>query len=84
MKRHGPVNLIVHYPTTQEGQEDLARRVAEVHANAVTMRIQQLSCPTSQKQQLLDAVIEDARKIAAKNATAHTAAYKKAKDNKER
>jgi len=53
-----PVNLIVYYPKTKEGKEELARRVSDVHAVAVTQRIKALNCPTSQKQELLDAVIE--------------------------
>ena len=38
-----PINLIVYYPKTEEGQIELAKRVSDVHAAAVT---------------LLDAVIE--------------------------
>ena len=53
-----PINLIVYFPKTAEGQEDLARRVADVHAAAVTQRLKSLNCPTGQKQELLDAVIE--------------------------
>ena len=53
-----PVNLIVYYPKTEEGQLELAKRVSDVHAAAVTQRIKSLNCPTSQKLDLLDAVIE--------------------------
>ena len=53
-----PINLIVYYPKTEEGKEELARRVSDVHAAAVTQRIKSLNCPTSQKLALLDAVIE--------------------------
>ena len=56
-----PINLIVHYPKTAEGREELAKRVADVHASAVTQRIKSLHCPTSQKLELLDAVIADAK-----------------------
>lgn len=57
-----PINLIVYYPKTEEGQEELARRVADVHANAVNQRLKALNCPTQQKQELLDAVIQTAKK----------------------
>ena len=57
-----PINLIVHYPKTDAGREELAKRVAEVHASAVTHRIKALTCPTSQKLELLDAIIEDAKR----------------------
>ena len=53
-----PINLIVYYPKTEEGQVELAKRVSDVHAAAVTQRIKSLNCPTSQKLELLDAVIE--------------------------
>lgn len=53
-----PVNLIVHYPDTAEGKEELARRAADVHANVVNQRLKSLNCPAKQKLDLLDAVIE--------------------------
>lgn len=53
-----PINLIVYYPKTEEGQIELAKRVSDIHAAAVTQRIKSLNCPTSQKLELLDAVIE--------------------------
>ena len=53
-----PINLIVYYPKTEEGQMELAKRVSDVHAAAVTQRIKSLNCPTCQKLALLDAVIE--------------------------
>ena len=53
-----PINLIVYYPKTEEGHMELAKRVSDVHAAAVTQRIKSLNCPTSQKLELLDAVIE--------------------------
>ena len=56
-----PINLIVYYPKTEEGKEELARRVSDAHAVAVTQRIKSLNCPTSQKLELLDAVIETAK-----------------------
>jgi hypothetical protein len=57
-----PINLIVHDPKTKEGQEELTKRVSEVHASAVIQRIKALNCPTKQKLELLDTIIEDARK----------------------
>ena len=56
-----PINLIVYYPKTEEDQMELAKRVSDVHAAAVTQRIKSLNCPTSQKLALLDAVIETAK-----------------------
>lgn len=65
MRRHGPVNIILYTPQTTEGKEELSRRVARVHADAVNTRIKNLQCPEAQKQQLLDAVIQEARQQAA-------------------
>ena len=52
--------MIVYYPQTEEGKRELARRVAGVHADMVHQYINKLNCPTEQKMQLLDAVIETA------------------------
>ena len=57
-----PVNLIVYHPKTEAGKDELARRVADVHAAAVNQRLKSLNCPTSQKLALLDAVIETRKK----------------------
>ena len=36
----------------------MAGRVSDAHATAVTQRLKSLNCPTSQKLELLDAIIE--------------------------
>ena len=64
MRNSKPIQIIVHYPQTAEGRQELARRMAEAHADAVTARIKRLPCSAAQKQQLLDALIADARKRA--------------------
>lgn len=62
MKKAAPINIIVHYPTTEEGWRELQRRMAIVHADAVLNSVQKLNCPTWQKIKLIDAIIEDAKK----------------------
>lgn len=62
IRRMAPVNVIVYYPKTEEGKEELAKRVAEVHADAVIRRLKSLNCPTRQKLELLDAVVDTVRK----------------------
>lgn len=57
-RKSAPINVIVHYPKTVEGQRELAERVAGVHANMVNQHIKKLNCPSDQKVQLLDAVIK--------------------------
>jgi len=64
MKKAAPINIIVHYPTTEEGWRELRRRMAIVHADAVLNSVQKLNCPTWQKIKLIDAIIEDAKKEA--------------------
>ena len=59
-RRSAPINVIVHYPKTIEGQRELAERVAGVHADMVNQHIKKLNCPSDQKVQLLDAVIKSA------------------------
>lgn len=57
MRRSAPINIIVHAPTNPDGQAELAKRVSQIHADAVNRRIKELKCPTYQKQALLEAVI---------------------------
>ena len=64
MKKAAPINIIVHYPTTEEGWRELRRRMAIVHADAVLNSVQKLNCPTWQKIKLIDAIIENAKKEA--------------------
>ena len=64
MKQAAPINIIVHYPTTEEGWRELRRRMAIVHADAVLNSVQKLNSPTWQKIKLIDAIIEDAKKEA--------------------
>lgn len=62
MRSMAPVNVIVHHPKTASGNEELAKRVADVHAASVIRRLKALNCPTSQKRELLDAVIDTVKK----------------------
>lgn len=64
-RKSAPINVIVHYPKTEEGQRELSQRVASVHADLVNRYIQNLNCPSRQKEELLDAVIKTAKKKAA-------------------
>jgi len=61
-RKSAPINVIVHYPKNIEGQRELAERVAGVHADMVNQHIKKLNCPSEQKVQLLDAVIQAASK----------------------
>ena len=61
LRRHGQVNIIIYYPKSEKGKNDLAQCVSDVHASAVNQRLKSLDCPTGQKLDLLDAVIKTAK-----------------------
>lgn len=61
MKKHAPINIIVHYPKTEEGKRELGRRVASMRATIVCNKISKLNWPTSEKIRLVDAIIADTK-----------------------
>lgn len=56
-RQSSPIHVIVHYPKTEQGKHELAKRVASVHADMVNQSIKKLNCPSEQKIQLLDTVL---------------------------
>lgn len=48
------MNIIVHYPQSAEAITELEKRVTTVHIEAVTAHINSLSCPKSQKLELIE------------------------------
>lgn len=52
------MNIIVHYPKTAKELAELEKRAATVHIDAVTTRINSLSCPKSQKLSLIEKLKE--------------------------
>ena len=61
MKGGGPVEMVVHYPETEEAQRELAKCAATVHAQTVVEKLSALSCPVEQRAALMDAVIAKRR-----------------------
>ena len=57
MKRYAPINLIMHYPNTESAKAELAKHVAQVHAESVSTYIKHLNCTADQKLQLLNTII---------------------------
>lgn len=57
-RKSAPIHVIVHYPKTEDGRSELTERVAGVHADMVHQYIYKLNCPSEQKIQLLNAVIQ--------------------------
>ena len=62
MRRSGPVKVIVYFPKNEEERRELETRAAQVHAESVLRRIEELGCPATQKARLLDAIVDSARK----------------------
>ncbi len=58
MKNSVPIQVIVHFPNTEEGKQELVQRISQVHADFVISTIDKLNCPTKQKLELLQAVID--------------------------
>ena len=56
------MNLISHYPKTDEKKKELGRKTALIHSQAIFQYIGQLSCPNDQKQALLAAILEERTK----------------------
>jgi len=50
------MNIIVHYPKKQEDIEELRKKVATVHTEAVIRYIDKLNCPKEQKIALIDVI----------------------------
>lgn len=48
--------VIVHYPKGKEAQQELAKRVADVHAQTVIEMVRSMTFPAEQKVQLIHAV----------------------------
>lgn len=53
------MEVIIHLPRSKESQEELAKRVATVHAQLIYNYISRLECSTEQKVALLDAIQEN-------------------------
>ena len=59
--KSAPINMIVYYPKSEEGNKLLAQRVAQVHAASVIDKIKRLNCPSERKTELLNAVLNTAK-----------------------
>ncbi len=55
------MEIIVYYPNTEEGQAELSKRIASVHAEHAIRMVDRLTCPTKQKLELVDAVVKRIR-----------------------
>ncbi len=53
-----PFTLILHFPKTEAGQEELRRRVSDVHADYIISAIEQLNATAKEKVSLLEKVMD--------------------------
>ena len=64
MPRSVPVKIRLYLPQTPEGQKELTRRVAGVHADLASAAVRNLSCTSEQKLALVDSIIAAKRSAA--------------------
>ena len=50
------IEVILHFPKSQKRKDELAKRVATIHAQAILTSVAQQDCPTDQKIALIEAV----------------------------
>ena len=49
-------SVIIHYPEGEEARKELAKKVADVHAQTVVEMVKAMSVPVEQKVRLIDAI----------------------------
>ena len=57
MRNSAPIKVKMYLPQSEAGRQELARRVAGVHADAVVAKVKGLPCSTEQKQALIDCIL---------------------------
>ena len=50
------MNIVVHYPKSEQDMKELQEKVASVHAGAVLRHLQNLTCPEAQKLKLYNEI----------------------------
>lgn len=56
--KNNAFDIIVYSPTDEKGLIKLEERIAMAHAEAVLKQLQRLNCPSQQKIDLVDAIID--------------------------
>ncbi|MDE5565223.1 MAG: hypothetical protein K2I93_08695, partial [Oscillospiraceae bacterium] len=52
------MNIVVHYPKTQEGQRELAKRMAECHAKAVEIQLRKMNITNEDRRKIIGVMCE--------------------------
>lgn len=50
------MNIILHFPKTEKGVQELQKRVAEIYAEAISHYLQTINCTQEQKRTLIEKV----------------------------
>lgn len=58
MGKSAPIKVIMYYPETEKGKEELKDRVIEIFSDFVKKKIQGMDCPDEDKMKLLDCIIK--------------------------
>lgn len=56
------MNIVVHLPSSDEGKQNLMKRVAELHAQSTLEQVHKLNCSRDERQKLLAKIIEDVQR----------------------
>lgn len=62
-KTSASIPVVVHLPKTEEGKQELKKRVADIHADLIIHQIQKLPGPSAQQVNLLNAIIITIRDV---------------------
>ncbi len=57
-----PIHVIVYYPSTEEGQKELLRRIKMVDDDITIRQIKQLNCSEKRKAAMIQALYDARRK----------------------
>lgn len=57
MRTSVPIKVKLYLPKTEAGRQELACRVAGVHADVAVAKLKKLPCSNEQKQALIDGVL---------------------------
>lgn len=57
MRKSTPVKIKMYYPQTDEGRQELARCVSDVHSDHVVAQIDKMNVPIKEKLRMLETVV---------------------------
>lgn len=58
MEKCESIRVIVHMPETKIERQQLAREIADIYAEYITIEIDALKCPAEQKMRIMETIID--------------------------